>query len=167
MINRIKSERISLAFLLANVLFLAFCAAQKSSLNNSTWKDLNCGSIISWQVHFQGGFKNDTILMIFGRDTLMPIYDATSGGNSCTSIRLSVYKETGKWYAFVNNIPDFTMIQELRKARRRRVKFDLVVNGWRTPVNLPVKEHRFFGFSLNTESRSFTLATGEKCLGCW
>jgi hypothetical protein len=151
---------------ICNVIFLGSCTAQKINMNNSKWKDLNCGSIISWQVHFQEGFKNDTILMIFGRDTLMPIYDATSGGNSCTSIRLSVYKEGRKWYAFVNNLPKFTVIQELRKAHRRRVKFDLVVNGRRTPVNLPVKEHRFFGFSMNPEGRSFTLVTGEKCLGC-
>jgi hypothetical protein len=33
MIDRIKLKRTSLAFLLANVLFWTFCAAQKSSSN--------------------------------------------------------------------------------------------------------------------------------------
>jgi hypothetical protein len=159
-------HRIFIFVIIYTAIFRSSCIAQKSSLNNGSWKDFKCGNFISWQVHLQGGFNNDTILMIFGRDTLMPIYDATTGGNACTSIRLSVFKDGGKWYAYVSNLPLFVMVQELRKAKRKRIKFDLVINGWSAPVNLPVKDHRFFGFSLNSDGKNFTLVTGEKCLKC-
>lgn len=134
--------------------------------NNTLYFDPVCGDSVKWNLHFQDGFENANISLVYKTDTTSISNVSTEKNSGCTNLSISFYKEFDKFYLFTHFMPEFNRVTEFsRVTASDSVNVILIIDGKSFNFKESLMYQKFFGINY-TKNHSINYLKSAKCFTC-
>ncbi len=126
-----------------------------------------CGDEVIWHLHLQDGFKDDSITILIGSDTICRIQNISSLPNGCTNVFITNYKSLNYSKIFIKNMPHYNTTLENLYPNLDSIKLNIYHNNKLYVFNESLKYYNFYGLNYDSISNNFWYLKSNKCFVCW